>query len=135
MKIIIHDRLATINMLASPKVSCLAYNFFKIFASTAPVNNFYNESVISDAPKITFTSLLDRTDIRFFTIRIIEKLFINSGFTHINITRRIFDFLGQNKALRIIKEAAISYKINLQDAILDAETYQYTVVGKFNDKI
>ncbi len=56
MKIFVQERLATICLLANPKMECLAYSPFLIGASTTPFNQFLRESILSDALKMAYSN-------------------------------------------------------------------------------
>lgn len=66
MKIFVQERLATICMLAEPKILCLSYNSFDIGASTTPFNKFHKEAILSDSLKISYTKTQNQIYLKSF---------------------------------------------------------------------
>ncbi len=76
------------------------------------------------------SGLLDRTHIRFFTKKTITELFSKNGYSISAITPRIFDFPNQNEHLEWIKDNAIKFNLNYEEAILNAATFQFVINAK-----
>lgn len=77
----------------------------------------------------TESGLLDKTHIRFFTKKTMQKLFIDNGFFISEMTPRIFDFPSQNEHLEWIKNSAVKFQLNTQDTLLDAATFQFVITA------
>ncbi|MEY4341763.1 MAG: hypothetical protein RL541_1267 [Pseudomonadota bacterium] len=67
MKIFVQERLATICLLANPKIKCLAYSPFEIGASTTLFNQFLREAILSDALKIAYSKTQQHSYLREFS--------------------------------------------------------------------
>jgi len=67
MKVFVQERLATMVLLANSNIKVLAYDIFNLKASNTPFNIFLNESIQSDALKITYSMTQNESYLRQFS--------------------------------------------------------------------
>ena len=73
------------------------------------------------------SGLLDRTHVRFFTRKTMIQLFTNNGFSINKVTPRIFNFPNQDTHLSLIQKNAELFKINIEEAVIDAASFQLVI--------
>lgn len=81
------------------------------------------------------SGLLDRTHVRFFTRKTMVQLFTNNGFSINQITPRIFNFPNQDAHLNLIRKNAELLNINVEEAVIDAASFQLVIDAKKTEKI
>jgi len=80
------------------------------------------------------SGLLDRTHVRFFTRKTMVQLFTNNGFSINQITPRIFNFPNQDAHLSMIRKNAELLNINIEEAVIDAASFQLVIDAKKTGK-
>jgi ubiquinone/menaquinone biosynthesis C-methylase UbiE len=73
------------------------------------------------------SGLLDRTHVRFFTRKTMIELFTKNGFSINQVIPRIFSFPNQDEHLSIIRKNAELLNINVQEAVIDAASFQLVI--------